>query len=81
MSRRCTRACRQERQDRQAVAAGAAQRHAAVLPATTDLHTLEKQHILAVLDSVAGDKTRAAQLLGISRRTLERRVAEWSQAE
>ena len=43
----------------------------------TDLHTLEKQHILAVLDSVGGDKTRAAQLLGISRRTLERREAEW----
>ena len=50
----------------------------AALPATTDLHTLEKQHILAVLDSVGGDKTRAAQLLGISRRTLERRVAEWN---
>jgi len=49
----------------------------AALPATTDLTTLEKQHILAVLDSVGGDKTRAAQLLGISRRTLERRVAEW----
>ena len=48
-------------------------------PATTDLHTLEKQHILSVLDSVGGDKTRAALLLGISRRTLERRVAEWSQ--
>ena len=47
--------------------------------ATTDLHTLEKQHILAVLDSVGGDKTRAALLLGISRRTLERRVAEWGQ--
>ena len=45
----------------------------------TDLHTLEKQHILAVLDSVAGDKTRAAQLLGISRRTLERRMVEWAQ--
>jgi two-component system NtrC family sensor kinase len=27
---------------------------------------------------VGGDKTRAAQLLGISRRTLERRVAEWA---
>jgi transcriptional regulator with PAS, ATPase and Fis domain len=47
-------------------------------PVTTDLSTLEKQHILAVLDSVAGDKTRAAAMLGISRRTLERRVAEWS---
>jgi transcriptional regulator with PAS, ATPase and Fis domain len=46
----------------------------------TDLHTLEKQHIQSVLDSVQGDKTRAAQLLGISRRTLERRVAEWAQA-
>ena len=43
----------------------------------TDLHTLEKRHILAVLESVAGDKTRAAQLLGLSRRTLERRCAEW----
>jgi len=46
----------------------------------TDLQALEKQHILAVLESVAGDKTRAAQLLGISRRTLERRVAEWAEA-
>jgi DNA-binding NtrC family response regulator len=47
-------------------------------PATTDLHTLEKQHIRAILDSVQGDKTQAAQLLGISRRTLERRCAEWA---
>ncbi|WP_372657945.1 sigma-54-dependent transcriptional regulator [Hydrogenophaga sp.] len=46
----------------------------------TDLHTLEKQHILAVLESVSGDKTQAAQLLGVSRRTLERRVSEWSAA-
>lgn len=45
---------------------------------TTDLQTLEKQHIQSVLDSVQGDKTRAADLLGISRRTLERRCAEWA---
>jgi DNA-binding protein Fis len=32
-----------------------------------------------VLESVRGDKTQAAQLLGISRRTLERRVVDWGQ--
>jgi DNA-binding NtrC family response regulator len=55
----------------------------ATAPATpaappTDLQTLERQHILTVLASVGGDKGRAAELLGISRRTLERRCAEWS---
>ncbi|MDP3614365.1 MAG: helix-turn-helix domain-containing protein [Rubrivivax sp.] len=30
------------------------------------------------MEQVDGDKTRAAQLLGISRRTLERRCAEWA---
>ncbi len=52
---------------------------APALDGPTDLHTLEKRHILAVVDSVQGDKTRAAQLLGISRRTLERRFAEWAE--
>ena len=46
--------------------------------AVTDLSTLERRHIEATLRSVDGDKTRAAQLLGISRRTLERRVADWA---
>ena len=43
----------------------------------TDLQTLERRHILTVLESVGGDKSQAARLLGVSRRTLERRVAEW----
>jgi transcriptional regulator with PAS, ATPase and Fis domain len=58
------------------------QSRAATLPlqqSPTDLETLERQHILSVLDSVNGDKTRAAELLGVSRRTLERRVADWVQ--
>ncbi|TSE35929.1 Transcriptional regulatory protein ZraR [Tepidimonas fonticaldi] len=46
--------------------------------APLDLETLQRRHIQAVLDSVGGDKTRAAQLLGVSRRTLERRAAEWA---
>jgi len=50
----------------------------AIGPPTTDLHTLENQHIRSVLDSVQGDKTQAARLLGISRRTLERRCAGWA---
>jgi DNA-binding NtrC family response regulator len=45
---------------------------------TVDLHTLERRHIQAVLAQVGGDKTRAAELLGISRRTLERRAADWA---
>ncbi|MGI9154983.1 MAG: sigma 54-interacting transcriptional regulator, partial [Rubrivivax sp.] len=50
---------------------------AALADGTTDLQTLERRHILTVLESVGGDKSQAARLLGVSRRTLERRVAEW----
>jgi DNA-binding NtrC family response regulator len=60
-------------------AAHAAGASGAARVAPTDLLTLERQHIQGVLASVDGDKTEAARLLGISRRTLERRVADWAQ--
>ena len=52
-------------------------RWAPELGGPTDMQSLEKRHMLAVLESVGGDRARAAQMLGISRRTLERRCADW----
>jgi DNA-binding NtrC family response regulator len=40
------------------------------------LDELERLHIQRVLDSVQGNRTRAAELLGISRSTLKRKLAE-----
>jgi DNA-binding NtrC family response regulator len=41
------------------------------------LETIEKQHILKVLDLEGGNKSAAARLLGISRKTLERKTQAW----
>ncbi len=42
-----------------------------------DIATLERQRILAALEQCAGNQTRAAKLLGISRRTLVTRLGEY----
>jgi DNA-binding NtrC family response regulator len=52
---------------------------AAVALPTADmtLEEVERQHILRVLASVGGNKSEAARRLGVSRKTLERKCAEW----
>lgn len=42
---------------------------------TTQLDELERRQILRVLEQTAGNKTRAAELLGIQRRTLYKKLA------
>jgi len=45
------------------------------------LEALEKQAILQALKAVGGNRTRAAEQLGISRRTLHRKIAEYDFTE
>ncbi len=44
---------------------------------SVELAEVEKQHILKILAMEAGNKSAAARLLGVSRKTLERKVALW----
>lgn len=41
------------------------------------LEAVEKHHILKVLDTEDGNKSAAARLLGVSRKTLERKLKAW----
>jgi DNA-binding NtrC family response regulator len=45
--------------------------------APLSLADAEKTKILSVLESVKGNKSKAAELLGISRRTIHRKLNEW----
>lgn len=44
---------------------------------TESLDSIERQHILKVLQSSHGNKAEAARRLGVSRKTLERKCAAW----
>lgn len=50
-------------------------------PEDTLLEEVERRHILKALKSVGGNKSEAARRLGVSRKTLERKVKAWSSAE
>jgi DNA-binding NtrC family response regulator len=41
------------------------------------LDAVEKRHILRILKQEAGNKSAAARILGISRKTLERKAQAW----
>lgn len=47
------------------------------IQASKKLEHIEKQHILKVLAEESGNKSAAARILGISRKTLERKVQLW----
>ena len=53
-------------------------RAAAFVPATID--EVEHRHVLATLEAVGGNKTKAAAMLGIERSTLDRKLAKWAKA-
>lgn len=50
---------------------------AAGFPLHWPLSEVEKHHIQSVVDAVSGNKSEAARRLGISRKTLERKMREW----
>jgi two-component system response regulator HydG len=54
-----------------------AQAAAIDIPQAQSLADSEKEKILSVLESVKGNKTKAADILGISRRTIHRKLNEW----
>ena len=49
-----------------------------LIPSAPTLAETEKAQILAVLDECRNNKSKAAERLGISRRTLHRKLKEWS---
>ncbi|MDX1824839.1 MAG: helix-turn-helix domain-containing protein, partial [Thiohalomonadales bacterium] len=53
----------------------------AVSDETVLLEAVEKRHILKVLNMEQGNKSAAARRLGVSRKTLERKVQAWNSGQ
>ncbi|MEI8072264.1 MAG: sigma-54 dependent transcriptional regulator, partial [Planctomycetota bacterium] len=52
-----------------------ADRSGPFVPETLD--EIERRHVMATIEAVGGNKTKAAAILGIERSTLDRRLARW----
>lgn len=63
--------------DREAAAPAATTR----FPKDWSLEAVERAHILTVLESTGGNKSEAARRLGVSRKTLERKLQRWEQRQ
>lgn len=55
--------------------------HELDIPPDTSLHEIERHAIEQALEQHHGNRTQAAESLGISTRTLQRRLREWNNAE
>ena len=55
---------------------GSGTRQGVFVPQTID--EMERKHIMATLAAVAGNKTKAATMLGIERSTLDRKLTRWA---
>lgn len=50
-------------------------------PLEWTLAMVEKTHMLRVLESTGGNKSKAARKLGVSRKTLERKLKDWAMSQ
>jgi two-component system NtrC family response regulator len=50
-------------------------------PKDLSLESVERRHIHAVLELTGGNKSEAARRLGISRKTLERKLRKWQESD
>ncbi len=57
---------------------GLSERQSVSSPPDSTLETLQRAHILQTLQQTEGNKSEAARLLGVSRKTIERKLKEWS---
>ena len=49
-----------------------------LLPGGETLQDMEKRHILMVLEEAGGNRAEAARRLGISRKTIDRKLMDWN---